>query len=316
MKKAIYAAVAALLVAGCGKDKDLSPSGLDRNWFAVEDSSDPVDHLRYEIYSQTGIALFRNDTIGSIDRGLDALGNPYVYYEVLDVNYAITSRAEVATYELSEDDDAVIAGLELMRDRVIPILPGKLYPRCFLLVGRLDIDQKKNRKGEASAYRGMMTTAVGRLNSIKTMSDAEKKRLAAEIAAEVISVYLVNERATELEDFYAKADASTQGGDKISLYDYVYDIKETNSSATSPVFKDWKEYGFLVYDTSDTSFNDTAGSRSYKTVGQRRDVETFLVEVLLGDDDGFGTTYADYPLILEKYALLKALWAEIGEELQ
>ena len=162
----------------------------------------------------------------------------------------------------------------------------------------------------------MMTTAVGRLNSIKTMSEAEKKRLAAEIAAEVISVYLVNERATELEDFYAKADASTQGGDKISLYDYVYDIKETNSSATSPVFKDWKEYGFLVYDTSDTSFNDTAGSRSYKTVGQRRDVETFLVEVLLGDDDGFGTTYADYPLILEKYALLKALWTEIGEELQ
>ncbi len=71
-----------------------------------------------------------------------------------------------------------------------------------------------------------------------------------------------------------------------------------------------------MYDTSDTSFNDTAGSRSYKTVGQRRDVETFLVEVLLGDDDGFGTTYADYPLILEKYALLKALWAEIGEELQ
>ena len=51
-------------------------------------------------------------------------------------------------------------------------------------------------------------------------------------------------------------------------------------------------------------------------MGQRRDVETFLVEVLLGDDDGFGTTYADYPLILEKYALLKALWAEIGEELQ
>ena len=316
MKKAIYAAVAALLVAGCGKDKDLSPSGLDRNWFAVEDSGDPVDHLRYEIYSQTGIALFRNDTIGSIDRGLDALGNPYVYYEVLDLNYAITSRTEVATYELSEDDDAVIAGLELMRDRVIPILPEKLYPRCFLLVGRLDIDQKKNRKGEASAYRGMMTTAVGRLNSIKTMPEAEKKRLAAEIAAEVISVYQVNERATELEDFYAKADASTQGGDKISLYDYVYDIKETNSSATSPVFKDWKEYGFLVYDTSDTSFNDTAGSRSYKTVGQRRDVETFLVEVLLGDDDGFGTTYADYPLILEKYALLKALWAEIGEELQ
>ncbi len=81
-------------------------------------------------------------------------------------------------------------------------------------------------------------------------------------------------------------------------------------------FSRLKEYGFPVYDTSDTSFNDTAGSRSYKTVGQRRDVETFLVEVLLGDDDGFGTTYADYPLILENMRCSKRFGAEIGEELQ
>ena len=66
MKKAIYAAVAALLVAGCGKDKDLSPSGLDRNWFAVEDSSDPVDHLRYEIYSQTAMTPSARSTAGSM----------------------------------------------------------------------------------------------------------------------------------------------------------------------------------------------------------------------------------------------------------
>ena len=316
MKKVIYMAVAALFVTGCGEDKDLEPSGLDRNWFAVEDSSDPVDHLRYEIYSQTGVTLFRKDTIGSIDRGLDALGNPFIYYEVLDVNYAITSRVEVATYELSEDDEAAIAGFELMRDRVIPALPKKLYPRCFLLVDKLNITQTKNQNGEASAYKGMMTTVVGRLNTIRTMSEAEKKRLAAGVLAEIVSVYLVSECATELEEFYSKANTKTAGGDDYNFYTKTDDIREKNPGTSRPAFKDWKEYGFLVHDTSYTSFNDTPGSRSYKTVGQRRDVETFMVEVLLDDDAAFEAAYGAYPLILEKYELLKAVWAGVRNELQ
>ena len=316
MKKVICMAVAALLVTGCGKDKDLEPSGLDRNWFALEDSGDPVDHLRYEIYSRTGATFFRSDTIGSIDRGLDALGNPYIYYEVLDVNYAITSRIEVATYELSEDDAAITEALEVMRDEMLPLLPKKLYPRCFLLVDKLNISQTKNQDGEASAYKGMMTTVVGRLNAIKTMTAAEKTRLAAGVAGEIVSVYLVNECAAELEEFYSKANTKTAGGDDYNFYTKSDDIREKSPGTSRPAFKDWKEYGFLVHDTSYTSFNDTPGSRSYKTVGQRRDVETFMVEVILGNDAGFEAAYAAYPLILEKYALLKEVWAKVKEELQ
>ena len=129
-------------------------------------------------------------------------------------------------------------------------------------------------------------------------------------------MYLVSECATELEEFYSKANTVTLGGDAISLYKYTSDIREKSPGTSRPAFKEWMEYGFLVHDTSYADFNDTAGSRSYKTIGERRDVETFMVEVLLDDDAAFEAAYGAYPLILEKYELLKAVWAGVRNELQ
>ena len=48
----------------------------------------------------------------------------------------------------------------------------------------------------------------------------------------------------------------------------------------------------------------------------RRDVETFMVEIMLNDETGFKSTYADYPLLLEKYDLLKAVWNKVKSGLQ
>ena len=316
MKKTIYWGIAALLIGGCAKEKGLEPSGLDPNWFVVTDSADPVDHLRYEIFRETGVPIFRNDTIGSMDRGLDALGQPYIYYEILDVNYSITSDVEVATYELCGEDAPVMQALELMRDEVIPKLPKALRPRCFLLVDRLQIDQTKNQRGEATAYKGMMATVVGRLQAIGSMSEAEQSRWVAGITGEVISEYLCSRYAGKLEEFYSKAVVAARGGETtVNLYEFRYDIREGGTSETDPEYKDWKEYGFLTYDTSQ-EIETTVGKREYRTIGQRRDVETFLVEIMLDDEEGFKSTYADYPLLLEKYDLLKGVWAEVKVGLQ
>lgn len=316
MKKTTFWGFVALLIGGCAKEKDLEPSGLDPNWFVVTDSADPVDHLRYEIFQETGVPIFRNDTIGSMDRGLDALGQPYIYYEILDVNYSITSDVEVATYKLCEEDAPVMLALELMRDEVIPRLPKALYPRCFLLVDQLNIDQTKNQRGEATAYKGMMTTVAGRLHSIGEMSDEELARWVAGITGEVISEYLYSRCAGLLEEFYSKAEVIARDGETtVNLYEFRYDIREGGTSETEPEYKDWKEYGFLTYDTSQ-EIETTEGKREYRTIGQRRDVETFMVEIMLNDETGFKSTYADYPLLLEKYDLLKAVWNKVKSGLQ
>ena len=67
------------LFTSCSDDDDLKPSNLERNWFVLEDSDDPVDHLRYLFYEKTGIPVFYNDTIGVTER-TDVFGNSYLDY--------------------------------------------------------------------------------------------------------------------------------------------------------------------------------------------------------------------------------------------
>lgn len=91
MKKIyLLLSLAALLFGACGEnDNDFTPSNGERNWLIVEDNpNDPIDHQRYLIFQETGIPIYYNDTIGSEERYSYATGDPYTYYEVLQVFYS------------------------------------------------------------------------------------------------------------------------------------------------------------------------------------------------------------------------------------
>ena len=60
-------------LGGCYHESELKQSYFDENWYVLQDSDDPLDHQRYLIYKETGIPIFYNDTIGSQNRGVDAL---------------------------------------------------------------------------------------------------------------------------------------------------------------------------------------------------------------------------------------------------
>lgn len=91
MKKIyLLLSLAALLFGACGEnDNNFTPSDGERNWLIVEDTpNDPIDHQRYLIFQETGIPIYYNDTIGSEERYSYATGDPYTYYEVLQVFYS------------------------------------------------------------------------------------------------------------------------------------------------------------------------------------------------------------------------------------
>lgn len=147
------------LLSGCYKENDLDPSYHDMNWFVLEDSDDPLDHARYLVYKEYGIPIFFNDTIGSQERGVDAFGNPVIYYEVLHPDYTILSMVRRTTYELCREKDHQMEGVKFIRDRVMPeLISPVFYPRCFLLVNKLTLSNVKSY--ETNSFRGMMTTLV------------------------------------------------------------------------------------------------------------------------------------------------------------
>ncbi|MFI3316447.1 MAG: hypothetical protein SNF93_02565 [Rikenellaceae bacterium] len=113
-KKILYFAISIALFVACNKEEELSPSGYDLNWYALEESDNALDQLRYQIYSAMGVTIFYNDVIGTQERGTDFSGNPIIYEEVLDPNYAIISNTGniqfikafiYDTYYLTSDSD-------------------------------------------------------------------------------------------------------------------------------------------------------------------------------------------------------------------
>ena len=79
MRNYILLILVCFLTIRCNSDEnELTPSRADRDWFAIEDSDDPVGHELYLLYEKYNLPVFVNDTIGQEDRGVDYYGNPIV----------------------------------------------------------------------------------------------------------------------------------------------------------------------------------------------------------------------------------------------
>lgn len=284
----------------CSKEDEPEASNLDINWYELQDSSDPLDHLRYTIFQSSGVPIYYNDTIGQQNRGKDAFGKDIIYHEIIDCSYSITSSTPITWITIPKVRDDVYEAVELIRDNVLPNVPVSIRPRSFLVVDSLV------RKGDASSYnyqaytyKAMMTTVVGELYKWNSI---DKKELAAKIIAEEVGTYLINKSGLDLTNFFI-----------ISRYNdnSLYNLDIPNTSSAIP-YASWESYGFLTYHKG-ASF--TAGKK-YKAISQYTDVHDYLTECyynkLTGRSDAeFETEYAAYPLIIQKYRLINEILDEL-----
>lgn len=308
MKKkiSIIGYISALFFIGsCADEDSLTPSLYDANWYVVEDSSDPLDHLRYTVFQATTVPIYYNDTIGRQDRGMDAFGNPTVYYEVLDPSYTINNSKATVSYVLSADRVALTAGVEFLRDRVLPnLLDPVIHPRSYLLVNTLtNVYGTVSRHYKINVYRGMMTTVVGNVNTIPTMNETSLHCFASEILAEEYISYLLEKHYDLLRSFFSVAWSEVYPG--VNVYG-----KETTASTTPP-YKPIGEYGFLDFDHG-------AASSSVRCTlpSDRADAVDFMTEVLIGDHEAFETKHAAYPFVLKKYGLMKEVLTNLHNVLK
>ncbi len=353
MKRNIWflAVAASAVLAGCSKDDDgdLSPSMLDKDWYRIEDSADPTDHVRYEIYSEYGLPVFYNDTIGSDFRGYSMDGSPVTHYEVIDFGYWITyvDGAPKMTYKLNEayllrnDKSEVKAGVEFVRDYVLPSLPERLYPMSLLLVDDMVRNYASDARGchEFRTFQGLTCMAVGRVGQSAGMSEAEKKYHAGYVMATLFAEDIVDNHDYQVE-FEAFFDAAEKKSDGTSYCNTQLVGRNSNTSRPAYILQKpdepgkrlhWLSYGFLNFSienmvylayengviNKDLSQVDTK-CIGYYTPSYEQDLRDYIAEVLVGDDAAFEQKYAEYPKVLERYRIMKQLFAEyragFGEE--
>lgn len=323
MKKNIllYFSLITLLFCGCGEeDGELTPSWKDKDWFALKDSPDKLDHLRYEIYKDKGISIYYNDTIGSEFRGISGYGDSIIHHEILDLCYEIDRYDITVEYTLSENRENIYAGVLLVKDQIIPLLPPVVYPRSMLFVSELILNAnttEANGLREGRVWRGLMSTTMSYVDDVPDMAAAEQKDFATEVAGELIGHYLSDHPTEKVMAFYDLSEKEAEWAGTQSDYS-IYKCKmesDYNEPASShPAFAHWYALGFLN-PSPDLKVKYYKGELDvYQTPTCAQDLSVYMKEVLLGDDLAFMKRYEEedgYEVIRSKYLLAKELVADL-----
>lgn len=324
----------AVFFAACSddKDEDLSPSYADRDWYKLEDSEEPADHAFYELFRTYGIPVFYNDTIGREDRGWSLEGEKIIHYEVIDIDYWITTRTSASVvYTLNKkylengDKSQLLAAADFLREYVFSRLEKNNYPMSFLLVDSIVNDRTDSRARHSfNSYYAMTITLVGGINRIPEMSENDKKLLAGYIMAELYVYEIKNNEA--YMNLFTEFFEQSVGADGKSLYGALRGKNSNSVWQTGYLLpaNDWLSYGFLRYNPTQLIYllgtrvgskiepNYDLSTMDTQLVGytfplREQDLYEYMARVLAGDDAGFREEYAAYPKILDKYERMKRL---------
>ena len=314
MRNYILFILVCFLTIKCGSDEnELTPSHGDRDWFVIEDSDDPVGHELYLLYEKYNLPVFVNDTIGQEDRGVDYYGNPIVYYYVLDMNYTVGApvtdyNLQSRKYSLLQDTEDQLAGIDFLDNYLIPALPEGMYFNSILLLDSLYEMRISSYGGierkDLNVFQGVMTLAIGQGKAIAKMTPEEQNKHKGLILATLALDQMEEDQLTE---FYMVSYDSEK---KFSYYEHVvnYAPNAAMPSARCEV------YGFLDYDSRFYAMNEGKDPSQwiYYTLKKAEDLEDFVTAFFQYDEQEFKDKYVDYPLVLEKYEIIKELMKELG----
>ena len=299
MERYIWFILACFLAVGCSDENELKPSLADRDWFVIEDSEDPIGHERFLLYEKYGIPVFVNDTIGVEERGVDYYGNPVMYYCTLDINYTVGAPVtdnglQSRKYSLLESSEDQLAGISFLDNYLIPALPENMYFNSILLLDSLYEMRMTGwavERKDINVYQGALTLAIGQVKSIAKMTPEEQNKHKGLILATLALKQLDEE---QLSDFYMVS----------------YD---PSPSAAMPSAK-CEVYGFLDYDSRYYAMNEGKDPSQwiYYTLTRANDLEDFVLAYFQYSEKEFKELYADYPLVLEKYEIIKTLMTDFG----
>lgn len=98
MKKIVYLFVL-LVLAACSSESPIIPRIDYANEFTIQDdTNDPVQHARYEIFKEFGVPVYFNDTIVTHIKGQYFDGTPRNVYETVDLNWTFSGYDQGVKY--------------------------------------------------------------------------------------------------------------------------------------------------------------------------------------------------------------------------
>ena len=149
MKRVVYIFLM-ISILGCQEESSLNSIIEYENIYAIEDDpSDPVKHRIYEIYKESGVPVYFNDTIEKVFIKEDVYGNPVYKYETLDLAWSFSSYSSLDhSFEYMTDPDEQLEALDII-EKYLALSSKALYPYNFFIVKSFTTE---DQEGETKEY--------------------------------------------------------------------------------------------------------------------------------------------------------------------
>lgn len=284
-----------LFLAACSED-ELTPSGANDNPFAIQEgSNDPVSVLRRQFFDDHKIHLLFNDTLRKEYGGKDAFDQDFWTVETLAPGYNLTAYRDNLHYELlsAADIDAMEKGIVLVEQNILPHISGKMIPYSIFLVKTLEQEDRYDDYEPADAYLNMRTLIIP-VDEWIAMDEEEQKEHASGILKAIVSNKF-NDRSDEAAPFFAYCQ------------DYYY-------KTIMDVIPDWDRNIEDIYNLGMmTYYEDYWGDLEYDEFrSSSRDFTDFFDAVMNRSEEDFAEEFGDYPIIMQKYHLMKETITNLG----
>lgn len=285
-------------VCSCGDGtEELTPSEPPRNFFEVDPSDNSAQaQIRRDFYKDNGIYLLFDDLLGTYtdENGIQR-------EERVDFRWnGLTSDDSLFKWECDFlSDEEIEESIPLLEKYFIPYINvdgGKFRPYSILLVKDLMAPDKYGYLSPTNYISTMRCLCINVSDWIGlTEDDAyyQGRKLLRTFASTKLSV-----NTDELEPFFEIC---------AEHYDNVYVYYS---------FPEWLDYQDveLIYQAGFTRyFPDSYGEVNYDTFPyESTDLRLFLDHVFYDDEEEFMEKWGDYPLIIQKYNLMKNCIEDLG----
>ncbi len=302
MNKIKYLIICYLLLTtlfSCEKEGALETTNTKEDYFTISpDATDPVSILRRDFFERTGVHLLFNDTLRHEQRGYNSDGSPYWFTEVIDPAYGLTtSNTRNYQYEYLSDETVMQKSINFIETYFLPRLGKQLRPYSILIVQQMYyLDDGYDSKWAPNVPTRYVTYFNGPRCFVINMSrigDTEEKvnSNCQKIFSDIIKAKIKLLDDKTMDEYYSICEAYYSK----TLADFGLQYR--------PTMEELYPYGFI-----DPYDGYTYGWFPSKSL----DLNNFIKAFFANSEEEFRTKYGAYPLLIQKYEVMKKIASDMG----
>ena len=283
-----------LFMLGCKKDEvEVDVKDVTQPFLPAPTDNSEEAQLRREFFSAYNSYLLFNDTLQHYETGKDINGEPHYFTEVLDITYEVgmsTTTNNKYTYTLLADMEQKRVAVAYVQEYLLPHITGKLMPYSWLLVDKIT-REFIGAITSPVAITGQRSVVIA-CNSLSRRTEAQKLQYSRQVMNAIIAK-LASDNVDAFEEFFAVS---------ASYYDKTFTAPKTSAENTAML----NEAGFIE------SGQQYGSKVNGLYPSQEIDMSSFSRQVAALTPEAFGKKYANFPLVMRKYEIMRNILMGLG----